>query len=155
MVFPTGYEPGAIKSPVWKYLQGAYFDTGFRPFQLPNAGTENMKAALVKYDHFTSSQFPTFIQYEAWMGADLMIKGLELAGKNPTRAAVIKDLRGVTSYNVNGLLPQPLDFATDFGKDPAKECTWMMRAEKNAFVPVSATPFCGTDIPGTTTASSS
>ena len=34
-----------------------------------------------------------------------MIKGLQMAGANPTRAAVIKDLRGLKSYNVNGLLP--------------------------------------------------
>jgi branched-chain amino acid transport system substrate-binding protein len=113
-----------------------------------------MAAALQKYAHFTKSQFPTFGQYEAWAGADLMIKGLQLAGKNPTRAAVIKDLRGLKTYNVNGLLPQNLDYATNFGKDPAKECTWMMRAEKNGFTAVSPKPFCGTDIPGTTTASS-
>ena len=111
-----------------------------------------MAAALQKYAHFTKTQFPTFGQYKAWAGADLMIKGLQMAGKNPTRAAVIKDLRSIKSYNVNGLLPQSLDFATDFGHDPAKECTWMMQAEKNGFVPVSAKPFCGHDIPGTSTA---
>ena len=77
----------------------------FRPWLLPNAGTEQMQAAMEKYAHFTKSDFPTFGQYEAWAGADLMIKGLELAGPNPTRAAVIKDLRGLKSYNANGLLP--------------------------------------------------
>jgi hypothetical protein len=84
-----------------------------------------------------------------------MIKGIQLAGKNPTRAAVIKDLRGLKSYNVNGLLPQSLDYATNFGHDPKEECTWMMQAKPNGFVPVSATPFCGHDIPGTSTATSS
>jgi hypothetical protein len=68
---------------------------------------------------------------------------------------VIKDLRSVTSYNVNGLLPQPLDYATDFGHDPAQECTWVMKAVTNGFVPISATPTCGKDIPGTSTATSS
>ncbi len=154
VVFATGYEPDVIKSPAWATLQGDYFLSLFRPFSLPNAGTRQMAAALQKYAHFTKSQFPTFGQYEAWAGADLMIKGLQLAGKNPTRAAVIKDLRGLKTYNVNGLLPQNLDYATNFGKDPAKECTWMMRAEKNGFTAVSPKPFCGTDIPGTTTAGS-
>ena len=32
---------------------------------------------------FTSTQFPTFSQYEAWAGADLMIKGLLLDGPEP------------------------------------------------------------------------
>jgi hypothetical protein len=89
---------------------------------------------------------PSFGQYEAWVGADLMIKGIQMAGKNPTRPAVIKDLRSLKSYDVNGLLPQPLDFATDFGHDPKMERTWMMQAKTNGFVQVSAKPFCGHDI---------
>jgi branched-chain amino acid transport system substrate-binding protein len=153
VVFPTGYEPGAIKSPVWKYLQGAYFDTGFRPFQLPNAGTENMKAALVKYDHFTSSQFPTFIQYEAWMGADLMIKGMQNAGTHLTPSGVTKALRSIKSYNGNGLLGITINYSTAFGHDPAQNCGWFVQAKTNGYVPVSSQTFCGTDIPGTATAS--
>ena len=155
VIFATGYQPDVIKSPAWTTLQGDYFLSLFRPFDLPNAATKQMAAALQKYAHFTKDQFPTFGQYESWAGADLMIKGLLMAGKNPTRAAVIKDLRSVTSYNVNGLLPQNLDYATDFGHDPAKECTWVMKAVTSGFVPVSATPFCGKDIPGTSTANSS
>jgi branched-chain amino acid transport system substrate-binding protein len=155
VVFATGFEPDVIKSPAWQALQGDYFLSLFRPFDLPNAATKQMAAALQKYVHFSKTQFPTFSQYEAWAGADLMIKGIQLAGKNPTRAAVIKDLRGLKSYNVNGLLPQSLDFATNFGHDPKEECTWMMQAKPNGFVPVSATPFCGHDIPGTSTATSS
>jgi len=155
VIFATGYQPSVIKSPVWATLQGDYFLSLFRPFSLPNAGTKQMAAALQKYAHFTKTQFPTFGQYESWAGADLMIKGLLMAGKNPTRAAVIKDLRSVKSYNVNGLLPQPLDYATDFGHDPAQECTWVMKAVANGFVPISPKPTCGKDIPGTSTAASS
>jgi hypothetical protein len=80
VAFPTGYEPSAIHSAAWTYLQGDYFDSEFRPFALPNAGTKQMQAALEKYGHFTKTQFPTIEQYEAWVGADLMIKGLQLAG---------------------------------------------------------------------------
>ena len=46
-----------------------------------------------------------------------MIKGLELAGPNPTHAAVIKGLRGLKSYNANGLLPNPINYSTIFGHD--------------------------------------
>jgi len=153
-LFATGYEPDVIKSPAWATLQGDYFLSLFRPWDLPNAGTRQMQAAMEKYAHFTKSQFPTFSQYEAWAGADLMIKGLEMAGKNPTRAAVIKDLRGLKSYNVNGLLPNPINYSTIFGHDLPKQCTWIMKAVKNGFVPWSTQPFCGTDLPGTSTASS-
>jgi branched-chain amino acid transport system substrate-binding protein len=153
VIFATGYEPDVINSPAWPDLQGAYFLSLYRPWVLPNAGTEQMQAAMEKYAHFTKSEFPSFGQEEAWAGADLMIKGLELAGKNPTRAAVIKDLRGLKSYNDNGMLPQSINYATIFGHDPAQECTWVMQADKTGFTPVSSQPVCGTDIPGTSTAS--
>jgi branched-chain amino acid transport system substrate-binding protein len=154
MLFPTGYDPAVIGSPSWSSVQGGYFESEFHPFDLPNAGTKQMQSALEKYAHFKSSDFPTFSQYESWLGADLMIKGLELAGKNPTRSAVISDLRGLKSYNGNGLLPQSINYSTNFGKDQAKSCGWYLIAEKKGFVPASSTPICGTDIPGTTTVQS-
>ncbi|MGO9857441.1 MAG: ABC transporter substrate-binding protein [Acidimicrobiales bacterium] len=154
-LFATGYEPDVIKSPVWSTLQGDYFFSPFRPWPLADAGTEQMQAAMEKYAHFTKSQFPTFGQYESWAGADLMIKGLEMAGPNPTHAAVIKDLRGLKSYNANGLLPNPIDYSTIFGHDLPQTCSWVMQAEKTGFVAISSKPTCGTDLPGTSTASSS
>ncbi len=155
VLFATGYEPDVINSPAWSDLQGDYFLSLFRPWLLSNAGTEQMQAAMEKYAHFTKSDFPSFGQYQAWAGADLMIQGLELAGKNPTRANVITDLRGLKSYTANGLLPNPINYSTIFGHDLPHQCAWVVEAEKNGFVPVSSQPTCGMDIPGTSTASSS
>ena len=155
VVYATGYEPDAINSPAWNDLQGGYFLSFFRPFSLPNAGTVQMAAALQKYAGFTKSQFPTYSQYESWVGADLMIKGMQLAGKNPTRATVIKDLRGLKSYNANGLLPTTINYSTIFGHDPAETCAWFMQAQKAGFVATSSQPYCGRDLPGTSTAGSS
>jgi hypothetical protein len=154
-LYATGYEPDVINSPAWADLPGAYFFSPFRPWPLANAGTEQMQAAMEKYAHFTKSQFPNFGQHEAWAGADLMIKGLELAGKNPTQAAVIKDLRGVKDYTVNGLLPNPINYSTVFGHDLPKTCAWVMQADKTGFKAISSQPVCGTDIPGTDTANAS
>jgi branched-chain amino acid transport system substrate-binding protein len=155
VVFPTGYEPSAPSSPAWAELQGDYFDTEFRPFAAPNAGTKAMQAAFEKYDHFSKTQFPTLNEYEAWAGADLMIQGLQAAGKSPTSAAVIKDLRSIKSYNANGLLPVPFNYSTNFGHDTSPGCGWYLQAEKSGFKLTSAKPFCGTDIPGTETANAS
>jgi branched-chain amino acid transport system substrate-binding protein len=151
-LFATGYESDIINGTAWNAVQGDYFLSLFRPWSLPNAGTEQMQAAMEKYGHLPKTQFANFGQDEAWAGADLMIKGLEMAGANPTRAAVIKDLRSLKSYNDNGMLPQTIDYATIFGHNLPKQCTWIMQAEKNGFKPVSSQPFCGTDIPGTSTA---
>jgi branched-chain amino acid transport system substrate-binding protein len=152
-LFPTGYEAKVIDSPVWDAIQGGYFETEFRPFQLPNAGTKQMQSALEKYAHFKSGQFPNFDQYESWLGADLMIKGIQAAGKNPTSASVDHALRSIKAYNGNGLLPETINYTNNFGKDLPKSCGWYMVAEKKGFVPVQSKPYCGTDLPGTTTVS--
>jgi Periplasmic binding protein len=151
-LFATGYEPDVINSPVWSTLQGDYFLSAFRPWSLPNAGTQQMQAAMEKYAHFSKTQFATFGQTESWLGADLMIKGLQMAGANPTRAAVIKDLRSIKSYNGNGLLPITINYSTIFGHDPAN-CAWVVKAAKTGFTPISSKPFCGHDIAGTSTLS--
>ena len=41
-----GYEPDVINSPAWSSLQGDYFYALFRPWVLPDAGTEQMQAAI-------------------------------------------------------------------------------------------------------------
>jgi branched-chain amino acid transport system substrate-binding protein len=154
-LYATGYQPDVINSPAWSTLQGSYFFSPFRPWPLPNTGTQQMQNAMEKYAHFTKSQFPTFGQYESWAGADLMIKGLQMAGANPTHEAVIHSLRGLKSYNANGLLPQNINYSTIFGHDLPKTCAWVMQAQKNGFTPYSSAPVCGTDLPGTSTASAS
>jgi len=150
VLFSVGYEPSVIHSPVWPSLQGTYFLSLARPFSLPNAGTEQMSAALTKYAHFTKGEFPGYGQDLAWLGCDLMIKGLQRAGANPTRAGVVKALRSLKSYNGNGLLPISINYSTVFGHD-LPQCAWILQAQKSGFVPISSKPFCGTDYAGTTT----
>ena len=152
-LFPTGYEPDIINGPAWQSVQGSYFLTGFRPTALPNAGTQQMTAALQRYEHRPPAQFPTFNVYEAWLGADLMIQGLLRAGNDLSHGNVIKSLRNITSYNGNGILSQNINYKTIFGHDLPKACEWFFQAKPKGFVPVSTQPFCGTDIPGTSTAS--
>ncbi len=150
VLFSVGYEPSVIHSPVWPSLQGTYFLSLARPFSLPNAGTEQMAAALTKYGHFTKSEFPSYGQDLAWLGCDLMIKGIQGAGQNPTRAGVVKALRSTKSYNGNGLLPININYSTVFGHD-LPQCAWVLQAQKSGFVPISSKPFCGTDYAGTST----
>ncbi len=152
VVFATGYQPNVVHSPAWPNLQGDYFLLPFRPFAAPDAGTRAMQAALEKYSHFTATQFPSFFQYEGWLGADLMIKGIQMASPDPTHAAIIRDLRSIKSYNGNGILPFNIDYSTIFGHD-TQDCVWVFRAEKAGFKLLSPNAQCGSDVPGTATLS--
>jgi branched-chain amino acid transport system substrate-binding protein len=150
VLFPTGYEADIIGTPAWQAVQGAFFITSFRPTSIPNAGTIEMVDALHRYQHRAPSNFPSFNIYESWLGTDLMIKGIGLAGKNPTPAKVITSLRNVTSYNGNGILATSFDYKTDFGKNPSESCAWYMQAQKTGFRALSDTPACYRYIPGST-----
>jgi branched-chain amino acid transport system substrate-binding protein len=152
VAFPTGYEPDIIHSTVWKSVQGVFFSAEFRPTSLPSPGTKTMVASLQKYQHRKPSDFPTYNIYESYVGADLMIQGLTLAGKNPTSATVIKKLRGIKSYNAGGILPATINFSTIFGHALPKSCGWYMEAEKNGFKATTTAPVCSGYLPNSNTA---
>jgi hypothetical protein len=150
-IFATGFGDNLPGSNVWQTVQGAYFVTSARPWNIPaNAGVEAEQAAFRKYAHFTASQFPDYGQSEAYLGADLMIHGLESAGANPTPASTIKALRATTAYNADGILPVTLNYSVNFGYNTKTECLWLEKATKSGFDPVSASPSCAQVIPGST-----
>jgi hypothetical protein len=63
-----------------------------------------------------------------------MIKGLELAGKNPTDAKFIADLRKVSNYNMGGL-ESPVNLTlSQFGKAPKKQCEYLVQFKGKSFV---------------------
>jgi branched-chain amino acid transport system substrate-binding protein len=149
VTFPTGLEPDIVNSPSWQSVQGVYFSDGFVPTQLNTPATQAFQDALQKYSGMAKSDFPTFNIYEGWLGADLFIKGLQQAGSNPSRSAFITNLRGLTSYNGGGLLPQSYNYSTIFGHDSPSTCTYYLQAKATNFQLVSNQPICGSDIPGT------
>jgi len=149
--FATGYESSLIGSNVWSTAQGVYFATQFRPWNLPpTSGVTAQMAAFKKYAGFKTGDFPDFGQNEAYLGADLMITGLEKAGANPTSASTIKALRSITAYNGGGILPVTLDYSTNFGYNTKEECVWNEIAGKTGFTAASATPDCAPYVEGST-----
>lgn len=47
-----------------------------------------MQAAPEKYHRYTKGALPSLSESNGWLGADLMIKGLEGAGPNPTASGL-------------------------------------------------------------------
>lgn len=148
----TGLEPTVVGSPSWTALQGSYFYQVWVPAQLHTKATKNFQSALKKYEHIPTKTFPDWAQYESWLGADLMIKGLELDGPNPTRAGVIAKLRKLKKYTGGGLIPKPIDYQT-IQHHAGPSCLYVLKAVKSGFTPLKK-PICGSKIiPGTGTSS--
>ena len=153
--FPVGYDPALVHSPSWANVQGDIFQVDFHPWYEPNAGTEQMQAALEKYAGWTKSQFPTYSQDTTWLGAELMLKGLQGAGANPTHASVISSLHNITNWTGNGIMPYSINYKTSFGKPAVANCVWLTKAGPNGFVPMGTNPVCGHYLTGTSTATPS
>ncbi|MGO8860956.1 MAG: ABC transporter substrate-binding protein [Acidimicrobiales bacterium] len=123
--------------------QGAWFLVTGVPIESETPATKAFQSALAKYAHYTG--VPDFTWYEGWGGADLMIKGLELAGKNPTQSGFIADLHKVTDYSANGLFG-PVSFSpSDFGKAPKSLCEYLVQLEGHAYT--HPTQVCGVILP--------
>ena len=148
-LFATGYEPDVINSPAWSTLQGDYFLALFRPWSLPNAGTEQMQAAMEKYAHFTKSQFPTFGQYEAWAGRRPHDQGPADGRPQPDPG------RGHQGPPQHQVLQRQRAAAGDpqlrdhLRAQPSPDLRLDHEGgERRGFVATSPTPTCGTDLPG-------
>ncbi|MDO9485172.1 MAG: ABC transporter substrate-binding protein [Actinomycetota bacterium] len=78
-----------------------------------------------------------------FVSADTFIKGLTLAGKCPTRAGFIDNLRKQTKITGAGLLPEPISYAPGVtpNGDPAR-CGWYLVVKDGKFVP-DAKGTCG------------
>jgi branched-chain amino acid transport system substrate-binding protein len=143
-VLATGYgqeifsQPAAVQA-----AQGAIFSTAQAPVELKTSATQAEQQAFQKYEHYTG--IPNLNWSYGWLSADLFIKGLQVAGQNPTRQSFISNLRGVSDWDGGGLLPTKSNFSLQtFGKFPATECSWFVRLQGNAFVAVNkGQPVCG------------
>ena len=73
---------------------------------------------------------------QGFLGADLLIKGLKVAGKCPTRAGFINNLRNVTNYDGGGLVPEKISFRPGLmpnGNPPL--CAWYLVAQGTNLLP--------------------
>ena len=126
--------------------QHLYFGVLQVPVELHTPATIAEQAAFKKYAGFTG--VPDFGWSEGWETAGLLIEGLQVAGKNPTRQSFITNLRKVTSWNDNGLLPQAVNF--EHTTTPAsKRCGYSTQLIGHNFVPTSTKPVCTYLVPGT------
>jgi len=88
-----------------------------------------------------------------YVGIDLFIKGLQVAGKCPTRESFITNLRKVSSYDGAGMLPGKVSFVPTGGIVPNGNpilCSWYTLAKGTDLVP-DAAPTCGGRYIDTTT----
>lgn len=142
-ITPTGYDPTLLQ----KYgstVAGIYFYTNYTPFEANTAAHQAFLASMTTY---SPEQQPaeTELALMAYIDTDLFLRGLQEAGRCPTRASFMTALRSVKDFDAGGLLPGKIDLEESFGK--LSLCYNFMRVNDTGtafeIVP-DAFPQCGT-----------
>ena len=144
----TGYDENILKSPsAAASFDGSYVSTGVN-LTTPNKATQGMINTLKKYDSSYSGGLPDFGLLGSYLSADLAIKGLSVAGKNPTSASFISNLRKVGKYNAGGILPSSVTFKNfgTVGMFPKTACSFYAQLKNDKFTIYKNKPVCGTRI---------
>ena len=143
----VGYDQALLNDPsALQAAQGGIFSTEQVPVEEKTPATLAEQAAFKKYEHF--SGVPNLNWTEGWISADLWIRGLQKAGKSPTRASFLKAVRSIKGYTAGGLLPTSLDLSLkDFGKNPAQTCQYFVKLEGRTFTPLNnGKAICGSSV---------
>ncbi|MGF7233882.1 MAG: ABC transporter substrate-binding protein [Frankia sp.] len=140
----TGYDTGVFA--VGRQLAGMGVSVGYIPFELPSPQHKVFLNAMAEY---SPEQRPATneIALSGWLDTDLMLRGLQAAGRCPTRQSFMTNLREVSNYDAGGLLAKPVDMRTVFGQ--LTLCYGFLKIAPNgkAFVPVGSAPLCGQRLP--------
>ena len=142
----TAYDQSVLDSAsASSALEGQYMSSAIL-FDPAIPGIATMLNAFKQYvPGYKAGQIPDYGLYGSYIAADLMIKGLQEAGQNPTRQSFISNLRTVTNYTAGGILPSPTSFA-NFGTVamlPETSCQYYVQLQGGQFI--NAAPGGGTN----------
>ena len=144
-VLATGYGQALLDQPASETIgPEVVLAQRWAPVELKTAATKKFVADLTKYTSYRG--VPDFGVYTGYLTADLMIKGLEAAGKNLTRDGFVTATKGLNTWDAAGLSCQPTDVsAAGFGTAPKTDCNWYLQIKDGKFVPYpSKKPIKGT-----------
>ena len=134
-VLATGYGQSLLDQPAAKTVgPEVLFAQAWAPVELKTAATKKFQSDLTKYSTYRG--VPDFGVYTGYLTADLLVKGLQAAGKNPTRDGYITATKALNTWDAAGLSCQPVDVsAQGFGTAPKTNCNWYVQIKNGKFVP--------------------
>jgi branched-chain amino acid transport system substrate-binding protein len=148
-----GYQQAMLESSATvAAMQGLSFQSQWAPADLDSPATKAFVAALATVGYRLPN--PAEGQTQSYFPALTFIKGLQVAGKNPTWGSFITGLHSVHNYTANGLIA-PVNYAKHGNVDPnsAGNCWYISVLKGDAFTPLARHPFCGTEVLGTSNGS--
>ena len=150
VVFDAGPAQAVLASPETVHESAGDFFPAETYYSGP--AYNSLVEALKRYDPHYTGGVPDLGLIDGWQAADLFIKGLQIAGQNPTRQSFMAPLREVSGWDANGLRVSPVSFQP-FGQAPRQFCLLYLTVQNSQYAdhPASGKPYCGTLIPNSNT----
>ena len=119
-------------------FEGSYVRTDFAQFEL-----DDKPAGLQSYLDWIAKlgAEPSENSVIGWLNADLFYRGLQAAGPNFSRQALIDAINKMTDYNSDGLI-NPVDWTTAHFQDPSttRFCQFISKIQDSKFTMVFSQP---------------
>jgi branched-chain amino acid transport system substrate-binding protein len=146
LVSPSvAYDPNVLSSPASLSALTGDYTAAEVDLTNPSPGSQIMLANLKKYANYSSPVANLNIVF-AYLGADALIKGLQMAGASPTPSSVIAAMRTITSFDGGGILASPSTFA-GYGTPamfPPTACEPLFEITASGYQPANGgKPVCG------------
>jgi branched-chain amino acid transport system substrate-binding protein len=124
--------------------QGAYYNTLIPPPDVNSPATTTFMNNVAAVDStYKIGTIPSYGLTGAYLGAEVGIYGLNLAGQNPTRQEFISKMNQVSTFNAGGLLASPVGWANR-GTPPPQSCAYIVQVSGTNFVTINnKQPICG------------
>ena len=135
VLMASGYGQAMLDSPITKTLNSVHVVSQvYKPAELKNdPAVKKFRADLKKYAGIEG--VPDYGAYTGYIGCDMAITGIELAGKNPTQQGFIDGLHKLGKYDGADLTCAPVDISLEnFGKTPEKSCQYFVTFKNGKFV---------------------
>jgi len=146
-LMPLGYDASSL-SEDGQALAGASVMVPITPFEVNTAGQRTFLKAMTTYAPEIQPPTQDSGAY-GWLSADLFLRGLQAAGKCPTRESFIDNLRAVKDYDGAGgmALNNPIDLSTNFREASTCQSFVQISPDGEKFVPQNGgQPYCGSAI---------
>ena len=137
--------PGALRD-----AQNVYFVSAYQPVELKTAATQQFMSALRSIGEKSE---PTFAEYLGYVSVDMIVRGLQKAGPDPSHSDLIAAFSRVHDYDAAGLLGEhKLDLASQVDTAAGPDnCIYVTKLVGSTFQLVKgAEPICGSIVPGKT-----
>ena len=133
-ILGSGYGQEILDSPASAALgPNDLFFQQTKPAEVNDQAVKKFRADLKNYAKYTG--IPGYGHYQGYLAADLLITGLEQAGKTPTCKGFVDGLRKLGTWRAADLTCQPIDISLqNYGKFPKQDCAYYSYVKNGKFV---------------------